>query len=42
MREAFVVDPLISKRAALLLATQLVRSVLRIDDCIVQGQADEY
>ncbi|BGP23096.1 T-complex protein 1 subunit epsilon [Rhodotorula toruloides] len=42
MAKQFVVDPLKSKQSQLLLATQLARLVLRIDDCIVQGQADEY
>lgn len=34
MKEQFVIDPLISKRQQYLLATQLVRAVLRIDDVI--------
>ncbi|EJD49053.1 hypothetical protein AURDEDRAFT_112766 [Auricularia subglabra TFB-10046 SS5] len=41
MRKQFVKDPLISKRQQYLLATQLVRAVLKIDDVIVAGQADE-
>ncbi|KAI9512095.1 chaperonin Cpn60/TCP-1 family [Russula earlei] len=40
MREQFVYDPLISKRQQYLLATQLVRAVLKIDDVIVAGQAE--
>lgn len=34
MREQFVFDPLISKRQQYLLATQLVRSILKIDDVV--------
>lgn len=34
MRDVFVVDPLISKRSQLLLATQVVRMILRVDDVI--------
>ncbi|KAI0734287.1 chaperonin Cpn60/TCP-1 family [Fomitopsis betulina] len=41
MRKQFVYDPLISKRQQYLLATQLVRAVLKIDDVIVSGQAEE-
>ncbi|KIY67268.1 hypothetical protein CYLTODRAFT_397395 [Cylindrobasidium torrendii FP15055 ss-10] len=41
MKEQFVYDPLISKRQQYLLATQLVRAVLKIDDVIVAGEADE-
>lgn len=39
MRELFVIDPLIGKRQQLLLATQLCRMVLKIDDavCILLG-----
>ncbi|KAI0280747.1 chaperonin Cpn60/TCP-1 family [Russula aff. rugulosa BPL654] len=40
MKEQFVYDPLISKRQQYLLATQLVRAVLKIDDVIVAGQAE--
>lgn len=36
MKEAYVWDPLVSKRQQLLLATQLVRAVLKIDDVIQQ------
>jgi len=32
MKEQFVFDPLISKRQQLLLATQLVKMILKIDD----------
>ncbi|KAJ3475497.1 hypothetical protein NLI96_g11800 [Meripilus lineatus] len=41
MKQQNVYDPLISKRQQYLLATQLVRAVLKIDDVIVAGQADE-
>lgn len=34
MKNQFVYDPLISKRQQLLLATQVVRMCLRIDDVI--------
>ncbi|XP_006459499.1 hypothetical protein AGABI2DRAFT_191461 [Agaricus bisporus var. bisporus H97] len=41
MKRQFVYDPLISKRQQYLLATQLVRAVLKIDDVIVAGEAEE-
>merc|ERR1711939_529356 len=41
MRNQFVVDPLISKRQQYLLATQLVRAILKIDDVIVAGAGDD-
>ncbi|KAJ2924308.1 hypothetical protein H1R20_g12786, partial [Candolleomyces eurysporus] len=41
MKQQFVYDPLISKRQQYLLATQLVRAVLKIDDVIKSGEADE-
>lgn len=34
MKSQFVFDPLISKRQQYLLATQLVRSILKIDDVV--------
>lgn len=37
MREAFVIDPLISKRQQLLLATQLCRMVLKVNQVVVSG-----
>ncbi|KNE65436.1 T-complex protein 1 subunit epsilon [Allomyces macrogynus ATCC 38327] len=37
MKKQHVFDPLISKRAQLLLATQLVKMILKIDDVIVSG-----
>ncbi|TPX31105.1 hypothetical protein SeMB42_g07818 [Synchytrium endobioticum] len=37
MREQFVFDPLISKRSQFLLATQLVKMILKIDDVIMPG-----
>ncbi|KDQ10501.1 hypothetical protein BOTBODRAFT_68581 [Botryobasidium botryosum FD-172 SS1] len=41
MKEQFVYDPLISKRQQYLLATQLVRAVLKIDDVITAGEDNE-
>ncbi|EPQ52896.1 hypothetical protein GLOTRDRAFT_132104 [Gloeophyllum trabeum ATCC 11539] len=41
MKQQFVYDPLISKRQQYLLATQLVRAVLKIDDVITAGQDEE-
>lgn len=41
MRKQFVYDPLISKRQQYLLATQLVRAVLKIDDVIIAGEAED-
>ncbi|KAG2175936.1 hypothetical protein INT44_000414 [Umbelopsis vinacea] len=40
MKEQHVYDPLISKRQQFLLATQLVKMILKIDDCIVSGAPD--
>jgi T-complex protein 1 subunit epsilon len=40
MKEHFVIDPLISKRQQLLLATQLCRMVLKINNVIVAGSDD--
>lgn len=40
MKEAFVIDPLISKRQQLLLATQLCRMVLKINNVIVTGSEE--
>ena len=37
MRENFVIDPLIGKRQQLLLATQLCRMVLKINNVIIAG-----
>lgn len=34
MKKQFVVDPLISKKQQLLLACQLTRQILKIDDCV--------
>ncbi|GAA5989607.1 hypothetical protein JCM5350_003191 [Sporobolomyces pararoseus] len=42
MKEQFVFDPLISKKQQLLLACQLVRQILKIDDVITAGAAEEY
>ncbi|KAL7751807.1 T-complex protein 1 subunit epsilon [Sorochytrium milnesiophthora] len=41
MREQHVFDPLISKRAQLLLATQLVKMILKIDDVIIAGTDEQ-
>ncbi|KIJ53789.1 hypothetical protein M422DRAFT_222485 [Sphaerobolus stellatus SS14] len=41
MKAQFVYDPLISKRQQFLLATQLVRAILKIDDVITAGPSDE-
>ncbi|PPQ98743.1 T-complex protein [Panaeolus cyanescens] len=41
MKKQFVYDPLISKRQQYLLATQLVRAILKIDDVITAGQAED-
>jgi T-complex protein 1 subunit epsilon len=40
MREHFVIDPLIGKRQQLLLATQLCRMVLKINDVIIAGNEE--
>jgi T-complex protein 1 subunit epsilon len=43
MKKHFVIDPLISKRQQLLLATQLCRMVLKVNNVIVAGSEDsEY
>jgi T-complex protein 1 subunit epsilon len=41
MREHFVIDPLIGKRQQLLLATQLCRMVLKINNVIIAGNEDD-
>ncbi|KAI0784280.1 chaperonin Cpn60/TCP-1 family [Abortiporus biennis] len=41
MKKQNVYDPLISKRQQYLLATQLVRAVLKIDDVITAGELDQ-
>ncbi|SCV71112.1 BQ2448_2700 [Microbotryum intermedium] len=41
MKAQFVFDPLISKRQQYLLATQLVRAILKIDDVITSGGGDD-
>lgn len=41
MREIFVVDPFIGKKQQILLATQLCRMILKIDNVIISGK-DEY
>lgn len=37
MKAQFVIDPLISKRQQFLLATQLVKMILKIDDVITHS-----
>lgn len=41
MKELFVVDPFISKKQQIMLATQLCRMILKIDNVIISGK-DEY
>lgn len=41
MKELFIIDPLIGKKQQLLLATQLTRMILKINDVIISGK-DEY
>jgi T-complex protein 1 subunit epsilon len=41
MREAFVIDPLIGKRQQLMLATQLCRMVLKVNNVIISGSGEE-
>lgn len=41
MKDAFVIDPLISKKQQLMLATQLCRMVLKVNNVIVSGSGDE-
>jgi T-complex protein 1 subunit epsilon len=38
MKEQHVFDPLISKKSQLLLATQLVKMILKIDEVIMTGE----
>ncbi len=40
MRAQYVFDPLISKRQQFLLATQLVKMILKIDDVIAPGEME--
>lgn len=40
MKELFVIDPLIGKKQQLLLATQLTRMILKVNDVIVNGSED--
>lgn len=40
MKKHFVIDPLISKRQQLLLATQLCRMVLKVNNVIIAGSDD--
>ncbi|AMD21579.1 HFL277Cp [Eremothecium sinecaudum] len=41
MKELFVIDPLIGKKQQILLATELCRMILKIDNVIISGK-DEY
>ena len=41
MREAVVIDPLIGKRQQLLLATQLCRMVLKVNNVIIAGSGED-
>ena len=41
MKEAFVIDPLIGKRQQLMLAAQLCRMMLKINNVIVSGSGDQ-
>lgn len=41
MKKAFVIDPLIGKRQQLMLATQLCRMVLKVNNVIVSGSGDQ-
>ncbi|KAL2012188.1 hypothetical protein VTN00DRAFT_4906 [Thermoascus crustaceus] len=41
MREHFVIDPLIGKRQQLLLATQLCRMVLKVNNVIIAGDEEQ-
>jgi T-complex protein 1 subunit epsilon len=41
MKEHFVIDPLIGKRQQLLLATQLCRMVLKVNNVIVTGSGED-
>lgn len=41
MKEAFVIDPLIGKKQQLMLATQLCRMILKINNVIVSGSGEE-
>lgn len=40
MKDLFVIDPLIGKRQQLLLATQLTRMILKINDVIISGKGE--
>ena len=40
MKQHFVIDPLISKRQQLLLATQLCRMVLKVNNVIIAGSEE--
>ena len=41
MKEAFVIDPLIGKKQQLMLATQLCRMVLKVNNVIISGTGED-
>ena len=41
MKESFVIDPLIGKKQQLMLATQLCRMVLKVNNVIVSGSGED-
>ncbi len=41
MKDAFVIDPLIGKRQQLMLATQLCRMVLKVNNVIISGTGED-
>ena len=41
MKDAFVIDPLIGKKQQLMLATQLCRMVLKVNNVIVAGTGED-
>lgn len=41
MKDAFVIDPLIGKKQQLMLATQLCRMVLKVNNVIISGSGDQ-
>ena len=41
MKEAFVIDPLIGKKQQLMLATQLCRMVLKVNNVIIAGSGED-
>lgn len=41
MKDAFVIDPLIGKKQQLMLATQLCRMVLKVNNVIISGSGED-